>query len=217
SIIQVTSNAQFESEFDKIKATMNQKETEQNWMLMEEALHRLGALSLGGAYKMPSFIPAIKSIRDSFVNSINTERTKLSGTAVELVQTLARVLRKDFIQVFDIVIPPVIRLCARTNKVFVKRAISCLDRSIQFSQLPDFLHPLAENQKAASKGMRRCTLECLNMVLHKIPSTDLHNSHVTIVEAMLRAGLVDADADARTEARKAYDAYAKLFEQRVPA
>jgi hypothetical protein len=68
---QVTSNAQFESEFSKIRSTMNQKETEENWHQMQEALQRLGALSLGGAYKMPSFIPAIKSIRDSFVNSVS--------------------------------------------------------------------------------------------------------------------------------------------------
>ncbi|KAI8054448.1 clasp N terminal-domain-containing protein [Syncephalis plumigaleata] len=216
-LIYVTNNAQFEAEFSKIRTTMNQKESEENWHQMQQALQRLNALSLGGAYKMPGFIPGIKSIRDSFVNSINTERTQLSGTAVELVQTLARVLRKDFIQVFEILIPPLVRLCARTNKVFVKRAMSSLERSIQFSQLPEFLSPLAEAQQSASKGLRRCSVECLKMVIQKIPASEFNNNHVNIIETMIRAGLVDADADSRAEARKAYEVYAKSFEQRVPA
>jgi hypothetical protein len=94
--------------------------------------------------------------------------------------------------------------------------MSSLERSIQFSQLPEFLTPLADAQQSASKGLRRCSVECLKIVLQKIPADDFNNNHISVIETMLRIGLVDADVDSRAEARKAYEIYAKSFEHRVP-
>ncbi|RKP08714.1 clasp N-terminal domain-containing protein, partial [Thamnocephalis sphaerospora] len=147
---------------------------------------------------------------------IATERTQLSGTAVELVETLARVLRKDFTQVMDFLVPAVVRLCGRTNKVFVKRATRCLENSVHYTQLPEFISHFAEALRAQSKVMRKSAAECVCAVLRKL-SVDELTAHVAQLETMIRTGLVDADAEVRAESRKAYEMYTKLFESRVPA
>jgi hypothetical protein len=52
---------------------MMQKETDQTWQQMQEALKRLQALSLGGAYKLSGYLTHIKSIRDPIVNSVSSQ------------------------------------------------------------------------------------------------------------------------------------------------
>jgi hypothetical protein len=131
-----------------------------------------------------------------------------------LVETLARVLRKEFTSLMEIVIPPVTRLCGRTNKVFVKRATRCLENAVHYTQLPEFIPYFAEMQNSQSKTMRKGAIDGLNAVLSRLSATDMQ-AYVVQIETMLRASLVDADATVRAEARKAYELYAKAFETRV--
>ncbi|CAG8839238.1 12781_t:CDS:2, partial [Racocetra persica] len=93
----VESAAQLENEIKKIQETFQAKETEHTWQLFDDALKRLVSLSRGGAINYEkTFISGIKSLRQPILDSILTDRTRLSGTATELVEEIGRVLGPKF-------------------------------------------------------------------------------------------------------------------------
>eukprot|EP00842_Homolaphlyctis_polyrhiza_P000762 jgi/Hompol1/1687/HPOL_001419-RA len=195
-------------------ALFEQRETEENWTKMEDALLRLTAIVRGSA-QLPGFATTIKTrMKTAIVNSLCTDRTRLARTAMTLVEELAKNLRERFETLSSTILPSVILLTARANKVFVASASMALKTCIECAGLPTLAPSLAEATKNPSKTMRIAAMESLKLLLD-VNSPQRLGNQVEIIETVVRDGVVDSTNEVRDLARSMFDVYRAKFPDRV--
>lgn len=161
-------------------------------------------------------VAGIRSISRPLNNALNSERSRLSGAAVELVTALATGLGSSFEPLASQFVPTLLVLCGRTNKVFTSRARACILAIIQHTQLPSLLPYLADlaNHKSvfprltAAEGILAC-LNCFN------PPDLEKETRARIVEDFIKSTARDANADVRKASKEVFRAYKTLMPARV--
>lgn len=92
------------------------KETEKNWSHREKAIHRVRTLlrsDVGAKYPQTFFL-AIKDMSEMICKGLLSLRTSLCLSSCQLVKELA-LLQNDFLVLFDLFWPTLIRLCSSTK------------------------------------------------------------------------------------------------------
>lgn len=161
-------------------------------------------------------VAGIRSISRPLNGALNSERSRLSGAAVELVTVLATGLGSSFDPLVSYLVPTLLALCGRSNKVFTTRAKACILTVVQHTRLPSLLPYLAElaNHKSvsprltAAEGILAC-LNCLN------PPDLERETRARIVEDFIRLTARDANADVRKASKEIFKAYKLLMPTRV--
>ncbi|KAI0823393.1 clasp N-terminal domain-containing protein [Trametes gibbosa] len=149
-------------------------------------------------------------------SALNSERTRLSGTATDFIKTAVNALGSAFEPLIPQYLPTLLILCTRANKVFVTRAKECIHAVIEHTQSPSILHYLAESVKDKSVSLRLASAEAVVLCLNQFNPPDLEKEpRAKEIEAIIRATAVDANADVRKVARKVFDAYKILLPRRV--
>ncbi|KAI9140556.1 clasp N terminal-domain-containing protein [Paraphysoderma sedebokerense] len=206
--------ADLDKEFKSLCVLFQDKESEHTWELFDTALRRLGGLLRGGANNFDAFLPGIKALKQPICNSMLTERTRLSGTACELVDELAKVLGPDFESLSEAFIPTLLKICVRTNKVFITRASNALKSIIRncnpYKHIPKF----CECMKNSSKSLRAVVIELIHLILDTIDS-DILEDYVDVIEVALKDGLSDSSPVVRDWSKKIYELYRNDFGDRV--
>ncbi|KAI0759826.1 clasp N-terminal domain-containing protein, partial [Trametes elegans] len=161
----------------------------------------------------------VAALRSSFrpINSaLNSERTRLSGTATDFMATAVTSLGRAFEPLLPYYLPTLLTLCIRTNKVVVTRAKNCIHAIIEHTQSPAILHYLVESVKDKSVSLRLSAAEAVVLCLNTFNPPDLEKeSRAKDIEAIIKTTGVDASADVRKTARKIFDAYKILLPGRV--
>nr|KAJ3416971.1 hypothetical protein HK105_001126 [Polyrhizophydium stewartii] len=195
-------------------ALFEQRETEENWTKFDEALMRLTAITRGSAH-LPGFVSVIKTrLKSAIVSCLSTERTRLARTAMTLVEELGRTLRERFDPLADVLLPPVLKLTTRANKVFVASASLTIKTCISSCGLSSFAPALAEGLKNPSKTMRIASMECLSLLIECNPAERLVN-YMDAIETTLRDGIVDSFSEVRDIARSMFEIYRPKFPDRA--
>ncbi|KAJ1889459.1 hypothetical protein LPJ66_008021, partial [Kickxella alabastrina] len=146
-----------------------------------------------------------------------SERTRLSGTALSLVEEMARNLELRFSLLSDLLFPSVMKICGRANKVFVTRGVKCLTTVITYAHIPEQTPRICDAASTdANKTVRSSAAKFLMAIISCCTVPEL-TPHLAIVEKAIAAGVVDANPDARTTARQSYEIYIKRFSTRVEA
>ncbi|RUS21942.1 clasp N terminal-domain-containing protein [Endogone sp. FLAS-F59071] len=208
--------AEFDGEIKRLLYLFQDKETDSTWESFDKALKDLSSWARLGAYEYQSFVPAIKALKTPIVNSLLTERTRLSGTASELTESLAIVLGRNFEPLNELFMPSLIKLCGRTNKVMVTRALHAVRAIISQSRvpraIPRFCEPII--QVDPNKGLRSSMAECL---LTSLKVNDVRELEPLIenLEKVIKSGAMDPAPEVRETVRKIYDLYKSKFEERV--
>ncbi|CAG8609025.1 161_t:CDS:2, partial [Dentiscutata heterogama] len=215
SEIKVESAAQLENEIKKIQETFQVKETEHTWQLFDDALKRLVSLSRGGAINYEKiFISGIKSLRQPILDSILTERTRLSGTATELVEEIGKVLGPKFDTLVESFVPAILKLCTRANKIFIGRAQKCMMTIIRECHVPNLIPKFKEALQGQSKILRTCASE---FVLASIEVNDVGNlnNYIADLERIIREGAIDSAPAVRATSKKIFEIYKVKFDLRL--
>jgi hypothetical protein len=114
-------------------------------------------------------------------------------------------------------LPSVLQLSSRPNKVFTKRGAVCLTTIIEATQLPAILTSLASGVKDRSASLRlavtKGTLTCLNCF---DPSALEKEKRAKEIESIIKVTIRDANVDVRTAGRDVFRAYQMLMPARVP-
>lgn len=161
-------------------------------------------------------VTAIRLLSRPLNNAVNSERSRLSGAAVELVTALATGLGSSFEPLVSQFVPTLLALCGRTNKVFTSRARACILAIVQHTHLPSLIPYLAElaNHKSvfprltAAEGILAC-LNCFN------PPDLEKETRARIVEDFIKLTARDANADVRKASKEVFKAYKILMPARV--
>ena len=136
---------------------------------------------------------------------------------MELVQELSQLMGDPFESVADILIPSVLRLCARANKVFVTSAVACITTCIQSSLIPSLVPIFFEAMSSSSKSLRQSGAFFLSLQLQV--SLERGKSriepYVETMEAAIRLGISDSTSDVRETCKKIFETYRILFDLRL--
>ena len=217
SVISCSSASLLEYELGDVRAGLELVETEDSWDKICNAILRLKAITVGSADDYPTqLIAACKGLVRPIINSLNSERSRLSGAATDLLTTLATHLQRPFETLIPHFVPALLTLASRSNKVFIARAKATLMAVVEHCQSPLILPQLRHsiNDKSASLRLTAIdlTVACLNCF--NPPDLEAPN-RAEDIEAIIRATARDANADVRKSSRKAFEAYKILFPSRV--
>ncbi len=193
-------------------------ETEDSWDKISTAISRLTLLCKdGGACDYPeALIPALRSQAEPISSAMKSERTRLSGAAIDFVSELAAGLGNGFEPLLSTFLPTLLSLCARTSKVVVNRSRACILVIVESTQLPAILPHLLQSVKDKSASLRVIACEGALTCLNCFNPPDLEKeARAKDVEAMIKLASRDANADVRKLGRKIFEAYKLLFPNRI--
>lgn len=139
-----------------------------------------------------------------------TERTRLSGTAVELLECIAARKGPEFIPHLSTYIPPLLKLCARTNKVFIVRAQKCISTIIKYTESGNIIPLLLERSRDKSASLRSIVAQSLIYALDHIQEAELRN-RLSGIEEAVRMGLSDPTMVVRQAYRHIFDKMADKY------
>ncbi|KAJ2060421.1 hypothetical protein GGH13_006784, partial [Coemansia sp. S155-1] len=168
-----------------------------------------------GATKFETFVPTMKQAIKYVNSAVISERTRLSGTALALVEEMAKQMETRFTPICDMVFPSAMKTCGRANKVFVTRGVNSLTTVITYSHIPEQTPRICDAASTDPNKTVRSSAAKLLMAIVSCCTVPELTPHLAVVESAIASGVVDANPDARTTARQTYEIYIKRFGNRV--
>lgn len=214
-----------------------QEEDEHTWSGMDEELSNISQWFNNQSIDLSEKKNAFQLFMHQFENSpsltfsisrcISSDRSKLSGTAMELVQVLSRFSSMFMIEnhiaseMFDVFMTSLTKLTQRANKVFVQRSITCMQSILDQQSLNTtarwisihFQEMLSHANKTVRGASMQCILHMLNNSRHEL-STILQ-PYLDILLDCINSGLHDAASDVRSRATQTFESLKKLFQERA--
>lgn len=206
-----------QNELDSIRQVLNLTETEETWDSIAKAITRLTSISSNGACKYPvDLVSALRSLSRPLNSAMCSERSRLSGAAIDLLSTLAVGLGSQMEPLLPLFLPTLLLLCTRSSKVFVTRSRACILTFIDNTQLPSILPFLVEAVKDKSISLRLSAVEGVLACLNCFNPPDLEKDvRAKSVEDVIRATARDANPEIRKVSRAVFDAYKAVLPGRV--
>ncbi|KAI8896145.1 clasp N terminal-domain-containing protein [Globomyces pollinis-pini] len=186
-----------------------QKETEQTWMKFEESLLKTTAI-IKNSHSVPGFMNSLKPLKASIIQALNSERTRLARTALELITTLAEQIPDQFDTWADALLPAVLKLTTRANKVYVASAQATLKKCIQLAGVISLAPILVESLKSPSKTLRHSAMECMVLLVETNDTAKLRHS-TTFIESAITTGVVDPTPEVRNGSKQLFEYYKSSF------
>ncbi|KAI8802572.1 clasp N-terminal domain-containing protein [Cladochytrium replicatum] len=212
--IHLDAPSQLDAELKMMLPIFEVPESEDTWERFEEALSRLAAI-VRGSNHLPNIVQVLRKLRIPINNSMLTERTRLSRTAMALLDEVARSLGGRFDPLVDTFVPTIIKITTRANKVFVTAASSTLISIVVNTRSLNIIPLLGESLKNSAKTTRIAAADALlNFLLLDPPADQRIDAYGDIFEIAIRDGAVDPAPAVRELSRKLWDAYPAVFPHR---
>lgn len=154
-----------------------------------------------------------------------TERTRLSGIALDLVTTCVQKLGARFEPLIALFLPALLKVLERPNKVFVARGQACLAAVVENCHVPTIVPYLREAVKEKSQSLRLGAAEATVLLLEHWDKGLLdvrensgsirRRGNVEDIEIIMKDTARDANPGVRQVGRKIYDLYAELWPERM--
>lgn len=214
--IPVTTLSELVGHMHELGRELSLPETEDTWAKLERALLRLQAITKGGGAKYADFVSLVmhKSIAAPINSALLSERTRLSGTAGDLLNSIAPRLADRFEPLVPVFVPTLLLICARTNKVATKRAEKTLYMIARHCRLPSLLPFLRDAARDKSQGLRATATGVMLAVLESTEKERL-NRRVADFEASIKATATDSNPEVRQISKKLFELYIFVWPERV--
>ncbi|KAI5900126.1 uncharacterized protein SCHCODRAFT_02562267 [Schizophyllum commune H4-8] len=211
------SPATLQYQIDCLREALCQPETEDSWDKIQRAIESLGKICSENSEDYHQVVTsAVRSLSRPLTSAMISERTRLSGSAVDFVGAIATSLERNFETLIPIFIPGLLTLCSRTNKVFGTRARACISIIIEMTQLASLLPYFVQAGKDKSALLRHAAAEAGLACLNSCNPQDLEKeSRIRDIETMVRTTAKDANADVRKVGKKIFQAYQALMPDRI--
>ena len=156
-------------------------------------------------------VAAIRSLSGSLNNAINSERSRLSGSAIKLITALSTGLGPAFEPLISLFIHVLLGLCARANKLFVSRAKACIISIIEHTQSRSILSYLAGSVNHKSQSLRLAAAEGVLACLNSFKPSD--SLRARRFEDVIKLTTRDPSPDVRATGRKISAAYKSILSE----
>lgn len=212
--IHVSSLTDLHTHFDDLYDDLHSPETEHTWQKIERALLHIQAITRGGATKYPEFVSLLKDASSPICNALLSERTKLSGTAGDLLNSIAPRMAERFDPLVSVFVPTLLLICARTNKVAVKRAEKSLHFIVKHCRPPAVVGYLKEAIRDKGQGLRAVAAATLVVVLDNTEKERLQR-RVADIEGCIKSGATDSNVEVRQTTKVIFERYVGMWPERV--
>lgn len=201
-------------------------------MKIDASLKRFTAAVRGGACDYPDdFVRRWKEtdIVRGVVGALSTERTRLSGTALDLLGSTAR-LGSHWDSAIPFYIPTIIKLLGRASRIYVTRASIALNTLIRGTKSASFVPLLLDGLNDKSVSMRvgcadaiLCCLggsperdrDQLELIKEPALNRDGLNKRVVDIENAIKIGGRDRDPKVRAICKRIWDLYQRQWPVRA--
>lgn len=123
-------------------------------------------------------------------------------------------MAERFEPLVNVYVPPLLQICARTNKVALKRAEKCLQLVARHCKLPNILPLLKEASKDKYAGLRAVSVACM-VTLFESGASDRLYRKAAEVEAMIASMAKDSNPEVRQNCKKLFQVYIDIWPERV--
>ncbi|KAI8379327.1 clasp N-terminal domain-containing protein, partial [Radiomyces spectabilis] len=200
----------------RAEALFKQAETDQTWEAFDRALQNIALWAeQDRVHEYAGFVDHMKALQRPIIRAMTTDRTRLSGTAIDLLKKLSSAMEGDYEKIHDLFAPTLLRLFARTNKVTNMRSLECYKAVIENSKIPKSIPRLCDSllRKDPNKSVRKCVNECLAKLLQVNAPRDVQR-YAKNIESALMTAAVDPAAEVRNAARLFYASFCEKLPQR---
>ena len=154
-------------------------------------------------------IAGIRSLSRPLNRAMNSKRTKLSGSTIELVTALLAGLGPSFEPLASIFFLSLLGLCAHTNKVLARRAKACVFAVIRDTQSQSLLPYLAESLHHKLTSVRIVAAEGVLAHLNCFTPSNIENDsrRARLLENVMKLTSRDVSMDVRQLGKKISEAH----------
>ncbi|KAK7057325.1 TOG domain-containing protein [Favolaschia claudopus] len=211
------SSHDFHQQFESSRTQISLAETEETWDTIARSISTLAAAcSDTDSYTPAELVAAIRVISRPLISAMSSERSRLSGVAIDFVAIVAGCLGPAFEPLLSSFFPALLALSSRTSKVTVGRARTCIHAIIDATHLPNILFYLSQDINDKSVSLRLTVVESTLACMNCFNPPDLEKeSRAKEIEAIVRAAARDANAEVRKISRKVFEAYKLLLPTRL--
>ncbi|KAI9292836.1 hypothetical protein K502DRAFT_325617 [Neoconidiobolus thromboides FSU 785] len=195
-----------------IEESLKVKETDKTWMDIEEAIKQVIKLFKSQKLTKYQLVNFIEKNKVFIEGSINTDRTRLTGTATLFMQEASIYLETDYFPIAEWAVPAILKLTARTNKVTVTRAQNALEQITINTKIEDLISYYHSNIQHISKSVRLSVAKLVLVYLNHL-SDEALLSQLEKIEDCICEGAIDSTPEVRAMTRNSYQIYAKKFPQ----
>lgn len=208
----ITSDAEWKARVAPLLAKIALDDTEDTWETVYDALVEFQALTKSGGARVAAYVPTVRRIAPDLTRALLSDRTKLTGAASDVINSMAPRLGDRFAGLLPMFFPALVTLCARSNKVMAKRAEKSMQLICRHCQLPGAVPHLVRAMSDKNAGVRVAAIATL-IVLVESSSSERLDKRVPDIEQVLCEHAGDASGEVRQLCRTLYSLYAAQWPQ----
>ncbi|KAM4711198.1 CLIP-associating protein 1-A-like isoform 3-T3 [Anableps anableps] len=202
--VQIYSNREVEEAMMKIRDVLS--DDKKDWELRVAALKKLRSLLLAGAAEFDGFLQQLRLMEASFKLSAKDLRSQVVREACITLGHLSSVLGSRFDHAAEAIMPALLNLVPNSAKVMATSGVAAIRIILRQTHCPRLIPILSSSCTSKSVAVRRRCFEFLDLLLQEWQTSSLDRHGVLLMET-IKKGIHDADAEARSVARKCYWGY----------
>ncbi|KAI3365863.1 hypothetical protein L3Q82_000848 [Scortum barcoo] len=199
--VQIYSNREVEEAMAKIRDVLS--DDKRDWELRVAALKKVRSLLLAGAAEFDGFPQQLRLMEAAFKLSAKDLRSQVVREACITLGHLSLVLGGRFDHAAEAIMPILLNLVPNSAKVMATSGVAAIRLILRHTHYPRLIPIITSNCTSKSVAVRRRCYEFLDLLLQEWQSSSLER-HGTVLMETIKKGIHDADAEARSVARKCY-------------
>ncbi|XP_027147192.1 CLIP-associating protein 1-B-like isoform X5 [Larimichthys crocea] len=199
--MQIYSNREVEEAMTKIRDVLS--DDKKDWELRVAALKRVRSLLLAGAAEFDGFLQQLRLMEAAFKLSAKDLRSQVVREACITLGHLSSVLGSRFDHAAEATMPILLNLVPNSAKVMATSGMAAIRLILRHTHYPRLIPIITSNCASKSVAVRRRCFEFLDLLLQEWQTSSLER-HGTVLMETIKKGIHDADAEARSVARKCY-------------
>ncbi|CAJ1087442.1 CLIP-associating protein 1-B-like isoform X5 [Xyrichtys novacula] len=199
--VQIYSNREVEEAMTKIRDVLS--DDKRDWELRVAALKKMRSLLLAGAAEFDGFPQQLRLMEAAFKLSAKDLRSQVVREACITLGHLSSVLGSRFDHAAEATMPILLNLVPNSAKVMATSGMAAIRLILRHTHYPRLIPIITSNCTSKSVAVRRRCYEFLDLMLQEWQTSSLER-HSTVLMETIKKGVHDADAEARSVARKCY-------------
>ncbi|KAM8722484.1 CLIP-associating protein 1-B-like isoform 12-T12 [Acanthopagrus schlegelii] len=199
--VQIYSNREVEEAMTKIRDVLS--DDKRDWELRVVALKKVRSLLLAGAAEFDGFLQQLRLMEAAFKLSAKDLRSQVVREACITLGHLSSVLGSRFDHAAEATMPILLNLVPNSAKVMATSGMAAIRLILKHTHFPRLIPIITSSCTSKSVAVRRRCFEFLDLLLQEWQTGSLER-HATVLMETIKKGVHDADAEARSVARKCY-------------
>ncbi|CAF1131653.1 unnamed protein product [Adineta steineri] len=185
-------------------------DTNNDWEKRVEALKRLRSIVSGGGDQYDEFFRALRQLDLPLVTTVKDLRSQIVREACITLAYMSIRLTNRLERTVECVIPAMINLIQNSAKVMSTSGAVGIRYIVSHTQSSKLIPLILDGIQSKSKEIRRHTYELLVILLSQWDFIYMEK-HGQLMHDLIKKGLFDADAEARSNARRAFGFFRDHF------